>query len=733
MTAQAVSHLKFVLHISITYNQAATRLQEHRCPIYSPCVRFAKLRIDCRPATMSGRKQTRAMTNILAELKRRNVFKVATIYVVVSWLILQVATVVFPVFEIPNWASRLVVILLGLGFPLAILLAWAFDLTPEGITWQSDVGEQHVHTHAWDWILAALLVVAIGLMVISQIDTWGEAVTQDGTQAPLADVSASAPGAADKGPPIAADRSQNSIAVLPFDNLSADASDDYIGDGIAEELLGVLGRISELKVASRTSTAYFKNKNIDNAAIASTLDVENILSGSMRRAGDRIRVTAALDRADTGELLWTETYDRTLDDILDIQAEIAQSVASAIVPVLSPQSAEQIVARPTSSIEAYDYYLRGRDYLRQPAVESTLASAVTLFDKAIDLDARFAEAHAGQCEANLRSYEFTRRSDYFQNAEVSCHRALTLNGTLWEVRVALGDLYSINGQYDQAIFYLEAAIKQQPNAVSAYLTLAQVYATLGRIDEAEELFRQAEKIESGFWGVHRAMGHFYYDQELYVEAIKHYKKVTELAPDHGIGQDNLGNTYLAIGEFDLAEQAFNSSPLPSRWSYTNRGLVYYFQSRFSLAIKDQVRAIELAPDEHRAWGRLADAYRHSPGKEEEAAAAYDTAIHLAEQELSINPSDWDSVGRLGIYYAHTNRPDEALAQIDRLLELTSDSTAFYFASMINLIVGDRDKAYDFLRESIEHGFSRVLILNDPDLAKLREEREFIDIVGTTNS
>ena len=664
------------------------------------------------------------MTNVLAELKRRNVFKVATIYVVVSWLILQVATVVFPVFEIPNWASRLVVILLGLGFPIAVLLAWAFDLTPEGITWQSDVGEQHVHTHAWDWILAALLVVAIGLMVISQVNMWGESATEQSAQRVPADALVSAPGVTDDGPPIVADRSQNSIAVLPFDNMSADSSDDYIGDGIAEELLGVLGRIDELKVASRTSTAYFKNKNVDNATIASTLDVENILSGSMRRVGNRIRVTAALDKAESGELLWTETYDRTLDDILDIQSEIAQSVASAIVPVLSPQSAELIVTKPTTNIEAYDYYLRGRDYLRQPASESILESAISLFDKAIELDPRFAEAHAGRCEASLRSYEFTRRSDFFQSAEVSCHRALTLNGTLWEVRVALGDLYSINGQYDQAIFELEAAIKQHANAVNAYITLAQVYAEQGRFEIAEATFRQAEEVESGYWGVHRAFGHFYYDQSRYADAIERYKKVAELAPDHGIGHDNLGNTYLAIGELDLAEQAFNESPLPSRWTYTNRGLVYYYQGRYSLAVKDQLRAIELAPDDHRAWGRLADAYRFLPGKENEARADYETAIRLAEAELAINPSFWDSVVRLGMYYAHTGRAEDARTQIDRLFELTSDSTAFYFASITSLLLGDRDKAYDYLRESVDRGFSKRLIMSDPDLAPLREDNEF---------
>ncbi len=664
------------------------------------------------------------MANILAELKRRNVFKVATIYVVVSWLILQVVTTVFPLFDIPNWAARLAVILLGMGFPVAVVMAWAFDLTPDGIKWQTESGEHHVHTHAWDWVIAVLLVVAIGLMVSSQVESWQETVSDRVDQSPPADNDIGADTVLNNALPTTTSRIQNSIAVLAFDSISADSNDEYIGDGIAEELLGVLGRIRELKVASRTSTAYFKGKDVDNETIAATLNVDNILSGSVRRSGDRIRITAALDRSSTGQLLWTKTYDRTFDDVLDIQIEIARSVASAIVPVLSPESEVRIVARPTTSSDAYDFYLRGRDYLRQPAIEATLTSAAELFDRAIDLDPQFAEAYAGRCDTSLRRYEYSRHSEFFENAEKSCHRALTLNANLWEVRVALGNLYSINGQHDRAIVELEAAIDQQPNAVNAYLTLASVYATQNHLEEAEATFQRAEEVESGYWGVHRALGHFYYDQSRYAEAIERYKKVAELAPDHGIGQDNLGNTYLAMGELELAEKAFNDSPLPSRWTFTNRGLVYYYRGRYAEAVQDQLRAIELAPEEHRAWGRLADAYRFVPGRKEDARSAYQTAIKFAEQELAINPSFWDSVVRLGMYYLHTGRPDDAKRQLDKLFELTSDQTAFYFASIASLLLGDRDKAYEYIAEALDRGFSRELIMSDPDLVSLRADSDF---------
>ncbi|MDH3620171.1 MAG: tetratricopeptide repeat protein [Gammaproteobacteria bacterium] len=661
------------------------------------------------------------MANLIAELKQRNVFKVATIYVVVSWLILQVVSVVFPVFEIPNWASRLVVLLLGLGFPVALVLAWAFDLTPEGIKWQSKVGEHHVHTHAWDWILAVLLVVAIGLLVTSEIDKWEASKSEQAQTAVARDNNRDIVDAF--GSP-GESQAQSSIAVLPFDNLSAGSQEDYIGDGIADELLGVLGRVAELKVASRTSTAYYKNKDIDNAKIAETLQVENVLSGSIRSTQGRIRVTAVLDRALTGQVLWTETYDRRFEDLLDIQIEIARAVAAAIVPVLSPSSRTRIEARPTTSSEAYDYYLRGQDYLRRPSEESTLAGAIGLFEKAIEIDPRFAEAHAGRCNANLRNYEFSRRAEFFETAEIACHRALTLDGSLWDVRVALGNLYNINGQFDRAIMELEAAIEQQPNAVNAYIILATVYAAQDRLDEAEATFKRAEEVESGYWGVHRAFGHFYYDQSRYQEAIERYRRVAELAPDHGIGQDNLGNTYLAIGELDLAEQAFNASPLPSRWLYTNRGLVHYYQGNFSEAVADQLKAIALAPDEHRAWGRLGDAYRFMPGREEDALTAYQTAIRYAEQELAINPSDSDSLVRTSMYYVHSGDINKAKERLEKVLNLADNGSTYYFATITSLHLGDEEKAWQYLAQTLERGFSKKLIRNDPDFALFSDRTEF---------
>jgi TolB-like protein/tetratricopeptide (TPR) repeat protein len=641
------------------------------------------------------------------ELKRRNVFRVGVAYTVVAWLLIQVADVILSTFDSPRWVMQTLVLLLILGFPIALVLAWVYELTPVGLKRSDDVLRQtSIH-----WLTARRLNRAIiSLLVIAVVFLVYENYVSKG----LAGL--------DDAEPI-------SVAVLPFENLSVNAEDEFFADGLADELLSALGRIHELKVASRTASFYYKDKDVDVATIASTLMVDNVLSGSVRRDGEQIRVTAALDDTVTDDLLWSETYDKKLEAILDIQSDIAQSVTTAIVPVLSPESHSRIEAQPTKSAEAYQYYLRGRDYLRQPAEEVTLASAIGLFDRAIDLDRRFAHAYAGLCEAHLGAYEFARRTESFEAAELTCHRALTLDDSLWEVHVALGNLYRTNGQLDSAVIELETAIDQQPNAVSPYLALAETYAGQNRVEQAEATYRRAEEVEAGYWGVHRAFGNFLYHQSRYDEAIERHLKVTKLVPDSGIGYDNLGNSYLSIGEFAKAESAFNASPLPSRWTYMNRGLVYKYRGEFAKAVEDQKRAIDLAPQAHTPWGFLGDAYRFIEGEEENAAEAYDRAIQLAERRLVIDPTDWRSVGKLGMYYAYAGRPDEALAQVEKLLELRSDSTAYYYVTRVRLQVGDMKGAYEALERAVEGGWSRAQLASDPDVVALRGETGYAELLA----
>ncbi|MDH3747354.1 MAG: hypothetical protein OER97_04040, partial [Gammaproteobacteria bacterium] len=252
--------------------------------------------------------------SLWAELRRRNVFRVGVAYAVVAWLMIQVADVILGTFDAEPWVMRLFVALVILGFPIALVLAWVYELTPVGLQRSDDVLRQSsIHWltgRRLDGAIISLLVMAVVFLVYENYVSKG----LEGL---------------DEAEPI-------SVAVLPFKNQSINAEDEYFADGLADELLSALGRIQELKVASRTASFYFKDKDVDVATIASTLMVDNVLSGSVRRDGEHFRVTAALDDTVTDNLLWSQTYDKKLEAILDIQSDIAQSVATAIVPVLSP-------------------------------------------------------------------------------------------------------------------------------------------------------------------------------------------------------------------------------------------------------------------------------------------------------------------------------------------------------------------------------------------------------------
>lgn len=650
----------------------------------------------------------RARFHFWAELKRRNVVKVGAAYGIVAWVLVQAASIILPTFDTPEQVMRGVVISVVAGFPVALILAWIYELTPLGLARSNEPP-----SHAPNSRLTGRRLIGTGIGVAAA------AVV-------LIVVYRNMPSAA--GPETAR---QETIAVLAFDNLSADASDEYFSDGVADELLNVLARIPEFKVASRTSSFSFKGQSLDVATIAAKLMVENVLEGSVRRAGDRVRITATLIQNEA--VLWTETYDRSLQDIFAVQSEIAHAVTASIMPVLSPESERTIAARPTNDLEAYDYYLRGLQYLHQPAETSTLSSAAALFDRAIELDPRFAAAWAARCEADLGRYEFNASEQtFFDQAQADCRQAWKLDNSLWEVNVALGRLYRISGLHEKAMAELEAAIIAQPHAVQAYLELGTSYSDQNKPEQAEAMFKRAIEVDRGYWDVYRLYGNFLYEHERYREAIEQYNLVVEFTPDSGIGFDNLGNAYWAIGDFERAAAAFERSLAirPSRWAYSNLGSMQYYLGEFAAAVENQLRAIELAPDNQEAWGRLAEAYRFIPGREADAVSAYSKAAELAKKELLVNPDDWVNTALLGLYYAHTGRRDEAEAQLRRALELApAEPTAYYFDALGKRHDGNTNGVYAALEKALELGLSPVFITTDPDLAPLLSESRFAALIN----
>jgi TolB-like protein len=452
-----------------------------------------------------------------AELKRRNVYKVAIAYAVVAWLLMQVASQIFPFFEIPNWAVRLVVLLLIIGFPVAVILAWAFELTPEGIKRAEDVDLSPTLTRKTgrklDFFIIAVLLLVIGFLLFQRLHP---------------NVSPAVSSALDK-----------SIAVLPFENLSRDPDNAFFTDGVQDEILADLAKVADLKVISRTSVMQYKNTATRNLPeIAQALKVAHVLEGSVQRSGNRVRVSAQLIDARNDTHVWAEKYDRELADIFAIQSEIAQKIADQLQAKLSVKEKAAMAERPTSDLAAYDLYLRAKELIYDSVVNASRQKenyfkAVQLLDEAVARDPTFLLAHCQLAYAHDYIYflDYDRTETRLALAETCVRAAVRLQPNSGETHLAQAiHFYYGYRNFSQAREELAKAQHALPNN-------AQIFQFLGLIDRRQ-----------GRWD----------------EAIRNLERAVDLDPRNQFRLGDLQDTYLNLRRYEdaiaMANRALSLQP-----------------------------------------------------------------------------------------------------------------------------------------------------------------------------
>jgi TolB-like protein/Tfp pilus assembly protein PilF len=423
------------------------------------------------------------------ELKRRNVFRVAVAYLVTAWLSLQVADIVLETIEAPLWIMKVLMLLLGIGFPIALVFAWAFELTPEGLKKEKDVDRARSITRQTgrklDFTIIGILVVAVVLLLVERCT--GEAAEPAPAPAPEIAIAAEADAPAEPVDKV------KSVAVLPFVNMSSDPEQEYFSDGISEEILNALAKVKDLKVAGRTSSFAFKGQNQDLRQIGDTLGVENILEGSVRKSGTMVRITAQLIQVDDGFHLWSETYDRELTDVFAIQDEIAGAILEQLKAQLLDDE-QPAVATVRANSEAYDLYLLAKQRIYE-RTRPTLEAAAETLDRAIALDPQYAPAYAqrGITALLLKDEQYgTLTKDQSQTqAKIYLDQALRLDPNQPEALAGMGLYYNnIPGKSAQAIEYLERSLAINPNNIDASNWLQTVYSNVGRLDETVAILRQ---------------------------------------------------------------------------------------------------------------------------------------------------------------------------------------------------------------------------------------------------
>ena len=459
--------------------------------------------------------------NFFAELKRRNVYKVAVAYAVVAWLLIQVATQVFPFFEIPNWAVQLVVLVLVIGFPIATVLSWAFEMTPEGIKREAEVDRAKSIPRKAGRKLTALVVLlaalAAGLMVFRFLRSQPALEKEKPTS-------------------LAAEIDSKSIAVLPFENLSEEKANAYFADGIQDEILTRLSKIADLKVISRTSTQRYKSAPENLPEIARQLGVAHILEGSVQKQGDAVHVTVQLIKAATDSHVWADSFDRKLTDIFSVESEVAKAIADQLQVQLTGREKEVIAAKPTDNPEAYDAYLRGLAYtMKTQNTPANYLGAQKHFREAVRLDPKFALAWALLSYVDARGYHTTNlqpTAAVREEARQAFETALALDLDLGEAWVAKGYYhYGCVNDFETAVRCYEQARKFLPNSSLIPQSLAFVARDQGQWERSESYFKEAERLDPRNVSLLTRHAQFYIAMRRFPEALRKLDQILEIVPN----------------------------------------------------------------------------------------------------------------------------------------------------------------------------------------------------------
>lgn len=628
--------------------------------------------------------------SLFEELRRRNVFRVAVAYVVTAWLIMQFADLVLDNIGAPVWVMQTTLLLLAIGFPVAVLLAWAFEITPEGIKRESDVDRSQSISYSTgrklDFTIIALLVgVAVYFIWEARFanqDTHRSEEVVTSSAKDSATLSASGETA-----PAAAD--DTSIAVLPFVNLSSDPEQEFFSDGISEELLNVLAQFPDLRVAARTSSFQFKGDNRDISEIAKLLKVNHVLEGSVRKSGTRLRITAQLIEADNGYHLWSETYDRELEDIFAIQDDISAAIGDALRAQLKLGGApDQAIPRVSEAANpaAYEAYLHGRHLINQRG-NRAITEAVHHLERALRLDPNYAPTHAQLAIAysllsdSPSSYGDLTTIEVNAKAQPHIDRAMELNPNLPELWGAKAQLAGVNEDGENALLFTERALELNPVYIDALNWRFNTANSLGMFTISEQSIR----------------------------------KLIEIDPYSIVGRLNYISNILVIEDIDAAERMANEVVEVNKWAgYTAKSFVE--QSRNNLASATRWALLAYAEDPLDRFsnealvyllgtaGLFDEAVRVSSNSQiaaHLASARFLEAAKLAEVDLQSDPDDLELQLLVAANYYAARRPERAKQLYEVAFAALEDrpyvnngqsmSTNFFFADLLR-DVGETERA-----------------------------------------
>jgi TolB-like protein/Flp pilus assembly protein TadD len=668
------------------------------------------------------------------ELKRRNVYKVAIVYAVIAWLLVQAGSILFPTFEAPGWVMKVFVTVIAAGFVIALIIAWAFEMTPQGMKRTEDLSPDEFIPQ-WSKrkflaLIASLALVAAGLLVFQ---LW---------RTQKAPTSATAP--------------DKSIAVLPFENLSEEKANEYFAAGIQDEILTKLASIGDLKVISRSSTAKYKSKPEDLRTVARELGVATILEGSVQRSGDKARINVQLLDARIDTHLWAKSYDRDLKDVFTVESEVAQEISDTLQAKLSPSQSDALTRAPTSDTEAYDLFLKGEydEHQAESALNSELFDrAQSFYRQAVARDPKFALAYAQLSYSELYRHWFISNLTSAELVEVKSNieHALAIAPASPDAHLALAVFhYWGHRDYVPALRELDRTIELQPNNAVARAFKAWIYRRRGEWEQSLVAAERAAELDPRDPSIPAEIGTTYLTLRRWSDAEHAFARALAIDPHNALAGQNLAATYInSAGDIRRARQAFEAVPTESKLSLApawgviavtidQRVYLDVFEKHFADALKSWGGASSDAPEARLRQLEARVGIQVLAEQDLAAKPECEQARTLLEVRLAERPEDRNSLMGLAWAYVCLGRNADALRvarQAADLLPIEKDALAgpFFLAGRaeIEARTGRAEDAVKILRRLLTIPAGQFVsiarlkidpvwdpIRNDPDFQKL---------------
>lgn len=657
-------------------------------------------------------------------LLRHGVVQASIAYLVVGWVLIQVADTTFFNLGLPAWAISFVTYMVIGGFPIVVLLAWFLEVVGGRMIW--DRGDQSGPLlqgleRNYLAIVAAYGIAALGAGIYQY--TVGFTVQQDDSS-PVAEAE----------PPLIPIE-PNSIAVLQLLNIDGSDATKVFSDGLSEDVLDRLATIPGLLVSSR-GDAWSLPANASSQVVRRRLRVAYFVEGSVRVVGDELRVIVQLINSESGFHVVSRSFNKKLQDFMAIQREITDLIIANLRVALPDDT--QLPVAPSfegANLDAYVLYRRGRDVLNKPATRETVREGIGLFRQSLAIDPGYAAAHAGLCASYTAFYEISHDAADIGAAEQACAAALSANSRLHMVHDALGHLNMLTGRTAEAERAFSQALQINQKDVAAMLGLASVFRQQQRFDEAETLLNTAVELQPGNWNTINTLGNFLFGMGRYADAAAEYQKVVYLDPLNWATLGNLGGALMMTGDFAAARDAIERALKieTNQTIYSNLGTIFYYLGEFQQSVAIHRQVAKLSPNSNFVWLNLADAL-YFAGDRAGAHDAFAKSAELSKSQLAVNPSEAESLYLLAWAQTMSGDESDAAELIGRAVAIApSDPYAYYYDALLKTKHGDYAAATAAIKVAVELGYPTQMLAAEPYLAGLHGEIEFISLLTEKNS